>query len=119
MIVVTLLLLSDSVIAGLTLGEDAVAAISLVTPAYSLAAFFGGLLSVGVPILYSKAMGEFKKENANSYFASRKPCGQRVITPHMEARANLWSQKRRKPNTRQGVGFCQPRAIILESHLQT
>ena len=69
MIVVTLLLLSDSVIAGLTLGEDAVAAISLVTPAYSLAAFFGGLLSVGVPILYSKAMGEFKKENANSYFA--------------------------------------------------
>ena len=69
MIVVTLLLLSDSVIAGLMIGEDAVAAISLVTPAYSLAAFFGGMLSIGVPILYSKAMGEFNKKEADSYFA--------------------------------------------------
>lgn len=69
MIVVTLLLLSDSVIAGLALGEDAVTAISLVTPAYSLAAFFAGMISIGVPILYSKAMGEFKKEEADRYFA--------------------------------------------------
>ena len=69
MIVVTLLLLSDSVIAGLILGQDAVAAISLVTPAYSLAAFFGGIISIGVPILYSKAMGEFKKKDADRYFA--------------------------------------------------
>ena len=69
MIVVTLLLLSDSVIAGLMIGEDAVAAISLVTPAYSLAAFFGGMLSIGVPILYSKAMGEFNKKEADNYFA--------------------------------------------------
>ena len=69
LIVVTVLLLSDSVIAGLTLGEDAVAAISLVTPAYSLAAFFAGMISVGVPILYSKAMGEFKKDEADRYFA--------------------------------------------------
>ena len=69
MIVVTLLLLSDSVIAGLILGQDAVAAISLVTPAFSLAAFFGGIISIGVPILYSKAMGEFKKKEADRYFA--------------------------------------------------
>lgn len=69
MIVVTLLLLSDSVIAGLILGQDAVAAISLVTPAYSLAAFFGGIISIGVPILYSKAMGEFNKKAADRYFA--------------------------------------------------
>ena len=69
LIVVTLLLLSDSVIAGLTLGEEAVAAISLVTPAYSLSAFFSGMISVGIPILYSKAMGEFKKEEADRYFA--------------------------------------------------
>ena len=40
MIVVPILLLSDSVIAGLVLGETSVAGISLVTPAYSLAAFF-------------------------------------------------------------------------------
>ena len=69
LIVVTLLLLSDSVIAGLTLGQDAVAAISLVTPAYSLAAFFAGMISIGVPILYSKAMGEFNKKAADRYFA--------------------------------------------------
>ena len=69
LIVVTLLLLSDSVIAGLTLGQDAVAAISLVTPAYSLAAFFAGIIASGVPILYSKAMGEFNKKAADRYFA--------------------------------------------------
>ena len=69
MVVVTVLLLSDSVIAGLTLGEDAVAAISLVTPAYTFAAFFAGMISTGVPILYSKAMGEFNKKEADNYFA--------------------------------------------------
>ena len=56
MIVVPILLLSDSVIAGLVLGETSVTGISLVTPAYSLAAFFGGILSIGVPILYNRAM---------------------------------------------------------------
>ena len=68
MIVVPILLLSDSVIAGLVLGETSVAGISLVTPAYSLAAFFGGILSIGVPILYNRAMGEFDQAKATQYF---------------------------------------------------
>ena len=68
LIVVPVLLLLDSVVAGLVVGENAVAGISLVTPAYSLAAFFGGLLSIGVPILYGRAMGEFDKTGASQYF---------------------------------------------------
>ncbi len=68
LIIVPVLLLLDSVVAGLIVGEDAVAGISLVTPAYSLAAFFGGLLSIGVPILYGRAMGVFDKTAAIQYF---------------------------------------------------
>jgi Na+-driven multidrug efflux pump len=67
--VITLLTLSDALIAGVMLGEDAVAAICLVTPAYSLAAFFGCLISLGVPIIYNRAMGEFDKEKADRCFS--------------------------------------------------
>lgn len=68
--VVTLLLMSDSIIAGLFIGEDAVAGINLVTPLYSLSYFFGGLVSIGVPILYSNAMGRYDKKEADSYFGN-------------------------------------------------
>jgi len=68
-LVITVLTLSDSVIAGLMLGEDSVAAICLVIPAYSLAAFGSNLIAVGVPILYNRAMGEFDKEKADRYFS--------------------------------------------------
>ena len=67
-VMATVLLVSDTVIAGTVLGEDAVVGISLVTPMYSLAAFFGYLFSLGVPILYSNAMGRFDKKNADRYF---------------------------------------------------
>lgn len=69
LLVITLLTLSDALIAGVMLGEDAVAAICLVTPAYSLAAFFGSLISLGVPIIYNRAMGEFDKEKADRCFS--------------------------------------------------
>lgn len=69
LLVITLLTLSDALIAGVMLGEDAVAAICLVTPAYSLAAFFGCLISLGVPIIYNRAMGEFDKEKADRCFS--------------------------------------------------
>ena len=68
-LVITVLTLSDSVIAGVMLGEDSVAAICLVIPAYSLAAFGSNLIAVGVPILYNRAMGEFDKERADRYFS--------------------------------------------------
>ncbi|MBR4718776.1 MAG: hypothetical protein IKP31_00880 [Lachnospiraceae bacterium] len=70
MVVVTLLLMSDTVIAGFFIGEEAVAAINLITPAYSMAAFFGCIFSLGVSVLYSNAMGRFDKEDADRYFGN-------------------------------------------------
>ena len=68
-LVLVVLILSDSVVAGVVLGEDAVAAICLVTPAYSMAAFWGCLFSMGVPIIYNRAMGMFDKEKADRCFS--------------------------------------------------
>ena len=68
MIVVSVLLMSDSIIAGAFLGSDAVAGITLVTPLYALSAFFGSVFSLGVPILYSSEMGKFRKQDANRIF---------------------------------------------------
>lgn len=68
MTVVSLLLMSDSVIAGIFIGSDAVAGVTLVTPLYSLSTFFGSVFSLGVPILYSMEMGKFNKDRANQVF---------------------------------------------------
>lgn len=68
MMVVSVLLMSDSVIAGSVVGPDAVAGVTLVTPLYSLAAFFGSVISLGVPVLYSAEMGKFNKERADQVF---------------------------------------------------
>ncbi|MBR1796976.1 MAG: hypothetical protein IJ757_03050 [Clostridiales bacterium] len=68
MMVVSALLMSDSVIAGIVIGADAVAGITLVTPVYSLAAFFGSIISLGVPIVYSSEMGRFNKKEADHVF---------------------------------------------------
>lgn len=68
MMVVSIMLMSDSFIAGAVIGSDAVAGVTLVTPLYSLAAFFGSVISLGVPILYSTEMGKFNKERADQVF---------------------------------------------------
>lgn len=68
MMVVSILLMSDSVIAGIVVGSDAVAGVTLVTPLYSLSAFFGSVFSLGVPILYSTEMGKFNKDRADQVF---------------------------------------------------
>ncbi|MBR1814646.1 MAG: hypothetical protein IJ773_12610 [Lachnospiraceae bacterium] len=68
MMVVSALLMSDSVIAGAVIGSHAVAGITLVTPLYSLAAFFGSVFSLGVPIVYSTEMGKFNKKEADHAF---------------------------------------------------
>ena len=68
MMVVSVLLMSDSVIAGAVLGSNAVAGITLVIPIYSLAAFFGSVFSLGVPIVYSTEMGRFNKDGADRVF---------------------------------------------------
>ena len=69
MIVATLLSLSDSIIAGMALGESAVVAVSMVIPAFVLAVSLACFVSIGVPILYTRALGEFKKEKADAYFS--------------------------------------------------
>lgn len=68
MMVVSVLLMSDSVIAGAVIGSDAVAGITLVTPIYSLSAFFGSVFSLGVPIVYATEMGKFNKQGADRAF---------------------------------------------------
>ncbi len=68
MMVASIMLMSDSVIAGAVIGSDAVAGITLVTPLYSLAVFFGSVISIGIPILYSTEMGKFNKKRADQSF---------------------------------------------------
>lgn len=68
MMVVTALLLSDTFIAGAFLGKAAVEGINLVTPMYSLAAFFGSVFSIGVPLIYNGEMGKFNKDGADKAF---------------------------------------------------
>ena len=68
MMVASVLLMSDSVIAGAVIGSDAVAGITLVTPLYSLAVFFGSVISIGIPLLYSTEMGKFNKKRADQAF---------------------------------------------------
>ena len=67
-IVVSLSLISDTTIAGILVGDKAVAGINLVAPAYSLAASLGMIFALGAPILYSKAVGSFNKEEADKVF---------------------------------------------------
>ena len=68
MLIVSLVLMSDQIIAGAVIGSDAVAGVTLVTPMYSLAAFFGSLFSLGVPLIYAKEMGRFNKDKADQAF---------------------------------------------------
>ena len=68
MMVVSVLLMSDSIIAGAVIGSNAVAGITLVTPIYSLSAFVATVFSLGIPIIYSREMGEFNKKEADKAF---------------------------------------------------
>ena len=68
MVMVSVMLMSDSIIAGAILGSNAIAGITLVTPMYSLAAFFASIFSLGVPIIYAIEMGKFRKHKADQTF---------------------------------------------------
>ena len=67
-VVMSLVLLTDTIIAGTILGEDSVTAIALVTPAFSLAASIAMMLSLGIPILYTRAIGNFDEDEADRVF---------------------------------------------------
>ena len=56
--------LSDSVLAGMFISEDAVAAVELVTPLFNILMFFATLIGVGVSTLFSTYLGAFDKEKA-------------------------------------------------------
>ena len=68
MMMSSLVVMSDSLIAGAVIGADAVAGVTLVTPLHSFAVFIGTLFSLGIPILYSKEMGRFHKKGADKVF---------------------------------------------------
>ena len=68
--VVSILSMVDSIVAGVVIGSYAVAGVTLVTPIYSLSAFFGSLFSIGVPVLYTIEMGKFNKEKADRIFGT-------------------------------------------------
>lgn len=68
--VVSILSMSDSIVAGVAIDSYAVAGVTLVTPIYSLSAFFGSLFSIGVPVLYTTEMGKFNKEKADRIFGT-------------------------------------------------
>ncbi len=69
-LVVSVNIMIDTMIAGLFLEDKAVAGINLVTPLYDCASFFALLFSMGVPILYTSAMGRFDDDEANRVFGS-------------------------------------------------
>ena len=56
--------LSDSIIAGIFINEDAVSAISLVQPVFSMLMFLCYLIAGGTGTLYSRAAGEFDTDKA-------------------------------------------------------
>lgn len=68
MVLTAIMGILDTLIAGIILGEEAVAGICLVLPIYSLASFFAVGFSYGVPILYARKMGKFQKEEADRCF---------------------------------------------------
>ena len=68
MVLMSVMGMLDTLIAGIILGEEGVAAICLVLPVYSLASFFVVCFSYGVPILYASKTGAFQREEANRCF---------------------------------------------------
>ncbi len=68
MVLTALMGTADPLIAGILLGENAVTGLCLVLPVYALASFFAVGFSYGVPILYAKETGAFRKEAADRCF---------------------------------------------------
>lgn len=58
------LVLSDSVIAGRMIGEEALGAMNLLMPVFMLVSFFTWLLAVGTSIVYSDAMARTQQKLA-------------------------------------------------------
>ena len=68
MVLTAVMGIADTLIAGIILGEAAVAGICLAMPVFSMASFFAVFFSYGVPILYAGKTGAFRKEEADRCF---------------------------------------------------
>jgi len=61
---------ADSIIGGMVLGEEALAAIEIVTPMASLIYFIGYLVSIGCSLLHAKYIGKNDFEKADRIFST-------------------------------------------------
>lgn len=65
-----LTLLSDNVIAGQLLGEQGLAALSLISPFFQVVVFLALLLSFGTAICMSQEVGKMNRKRANEFFSN-------------------------------------------------
>ena len=68
MFLTAIMSMADTLIAGIVLGEDAMAGVTLALPLYSMASFVAVALSYGVPIMYAGEIGAFRREEADRCF---------------------------------------------------
>ena len=61
--------LTDSIIAGNMLGEDALVAIGLLAPLLSLSLFMSSIINSGTIMLYSSHVGKFEKQRSLEFFS--------------------------------------------------
>lgn len=64
-----LLIISDAIVIGNILGEQALAAVNVVKPYHSFAIFLSSLLSIGTSVFYSLEIGKFDRKKANQLFS--------------------------------------------------
>ena len=62
------LILTDNIVAGQFVGEDAVAAMTLVAPIMTLVLFLSYMVADGLAMMFSYAKGKNDREQANKYF---------------------------------------------------
>ena len=66
--------MADTIIAGVMLNSEAVSAVELITPFFSILMFFMGFTAIGTSILYSRTAGEFDAEGA------KRVCGTGIVS---------------------------------------
>ncbi|MDO5132549.1 MAG: MATE family efflux transporter [Eubacteriales bacterium] len=60
--------LTDSIVAANVVGQEAFAAIGLISPFFSLASFLAAIVNSGTVLFYSENIGRFEKRRAHQYF---------------------------------------------------
>ena len=66
--VMYLMLLSDSIMAGVFVGVSGVAGINAITPVTAIVTFFGDLVSTGVGIAFTREIGAMRKRRADEIY---------------------------------------------------